>query len=314
MDLQQAKITARLKLNQLPADCAQDRADVLNAKLWQPDITDLINCDFFQPNLIFVTKLTPPELKEIFLKLQSEALELVLVGGQAINFWATYYQDRVSKLKYYLPFSSEDIDFFGGRLEASICHQILGGKLKLNQNFDPSPNTGVLLIKYNEAELRIDFLATVFGLNDTEIVESAIAFQGQGEINGISFKIINPVLCVESKLKSLVGLPQQGRQDLKHLKIALLCCQEFLRDICPQESARSALKLIERLVRNSLSDAGLQVWLNYGIEIDSAIPLDLISSLPEKKWTNFCHIRLPQIKELINRKRLKYREIFGTEK
>ena len=310
--LQQNKIEARLKLNQLPADLAQEKADVLSALLWLPDLSNLSDWDFFTINKKWMTnKLSPPQLRDIFLKLQSESLDIVLVGGQAVNFWATYYRNVLAELEQFLPFASEDIDFFGGRLEASICHQLLGGQLNINRSFDSSPNSAVLLVDYEDSKLRIDFLSNVFGLSDEEILDSAIYFEGQDEIAGISFKIINPISCVKSKLKSLVGLPQQGRQDLKHLQISLLCCRGFLKEICINEPPRIVLKLIENLFKNSISDAGLKVWLEYDICIDSAIPFNCIENLEEEKWVNFRNLRLPQIQSLINSKRLKYREIFG---
>ena len=195
-------------------------------------------------------------------------------------------------------------------MEANLCHKLLG-KLNINRSFDSSPNSGVLLIDYGEVKLRIDFLASVFGLSDREIKNSAILFQGQDEIEGVSLRILNPLLCVESKLKSFVGLPQHGRQDLKHLEISLFCCQEFIREICLSESPRMALKLIEQIFDNTLSDAGLQVWLNQKIKIESTIPIELIENLPGEQWHNFRTFRLPQILSLIDSKRAKYREIFG---
>ncbi|MGK7876414.1 MAG: hypothetical protein AB4426_24895 [Xenococcaceae cyanobacterium] len=253
-------------------------------------------------------KLNPIELKEVFIQLQQEDIDLVLVGGQAINFWATLYRDREPKLEQYLPFSSEDIDFFGGRIEAAICHQILGGDLKLNRDFNPSPNSGVIVTNFQNNKLRIDFLYSVFGLNDTEISESAIIFVGKEELAGIELKVLNPILCLEGKLKSVVGLPQQGRQDLKHLQISLLCAREFTKNICTNKSSRTGLKLVERITKNAMTEAGLQVWHQHQIFIESAIPLDIIADLKDEKWVNFNQIRLSQILEQIETKRQRYQQ------
>lgn len=216
-------------------------------------------------------KLNPAELKEIFVKIQEET-DLVLVGGQAVNFWATLYRNSELKLEQYLPFSSEDIDFFGGRLEAIICHKILGGELKLNKDFNPSPNSGVIVTNFQNKKLRIDFLSSVFGLNDTEISESAIVFVGQEELGGIKLKVLNPILCLEGKLKSLVGLPQQGRQDLKHLKISVLCAKEFIKNICFNKPPRIGLNLVERIAKNTVTEAGLQVWYQHQVLLNRQFP------------------------------------------
>ena len=157
---------------------------------------------------------SPEQLKDIFTKIQQQ--ELILVGGQAVNFWAVFYQERVLELRQYIPYSSEDIDFLGGKIEANLCQEILGGTLKLNKDFSPSPNTGVLVTNFENENLRIDFLSSVFGLNDDEIVRSAVYFRGEQALSGVNLKILNPILTLEGKLKSLVGLPQNGRQDEKH--------------------------------------------------------------------------------------------------
>ncbi|PSB43221.1 hypothetical protein C7B80_24880 [Cyanosarcina cf. burmensis CCALA 770] len=54
-------------------------------------------------------KLTPEDLRSIFLDLQSASLDAVVVGGQAVNLWATKYCDRSPQLKELLPFASEDL-------------------------------------------------------------------------------------------------------------------------------------------------------------------------------------------------------------
>jgi hypothetical protein len=48
---------------------------------------------------------TPENLIPLFEKIEKENLDLILVGGQAINIWANHYVNRVPKLLDYLPFS-----------------------------------------------------------------------------------------------------------------------------------------------------------------------------------------------------------------
>jgi hypothetical protein len=178
-----------------------------------------------------MTKLTPKNLCEILRQLHSAQLDVVLVGGQAVNFWAELYYPKIPDLNQYLPFASEDLDFYGGRLEALSCHKILGGEVFLNKDFDPSPNTGVVLVDFLQQKLRIDFLGTIYGVSEAEIYDTAIPFLGKGELEGIDFKILHPILCLEGKLHCLRHLSQVGRQDLKHVKMSLLCLQEYLKEL-----------------------------------------------------------------------------------
>jgi hypothetical protein len=251
---------------------------------------------------------TPEHLISLFQAIDREELDLILVGGQAINIWASYYASRVPALMEYLPFSSADLDFYGGKLEAIACQKVLGGTINLNRDFDPSPNTGVLIVPTEAQPLRIDFLGSVFGIGDIELSQSAIVFEGQQQLAGVRVKILNPMLCLEGKLKSAIGLPQEGRQDLKHLQMSLLFVKEYIKDTIERD-VRQGLKLIERIAFNIWSDAGLNLWYRYGIEINLAIPIGAEIGNSDPKWDSFETIRLPQIERETVKKRAKYLEI-----
>lgn len=253
-------------------------------------------------------KKTPEEIKEILTQIKPQS-DLILVGGHAINLWASAYQNKIPELREFLPFSSEDLDFVGGKVEAVELQKILGGKLKLNKNFAPSPNTGVLITGGEKQSLRIDFLGSVYGLGDDEIVNSAINFKGKDKLAGVNLKVLNPVLCLEGKLKSYTGLPQVGRQDKKHLKISILVVRQYIKDVCLDNDPRDGLKLIEKMIRTARSDAGLKVWLNDDIDITATIPLDTIDTLTDEKWHRFKELRLSQALKSITEKRDKYQKI-----
>jgi hypothetical protein len=104
--------------------------------------------------------LTPEDLKDVLSQLQDAGLDAIIVGGQAVNLWAYRYSFDCPVQKW-SPFSSEDLDFFGGRVEAMLCHEVLGGQITLNRDFGPSPNAGVVLVNWSNRQLRIDVLASV---------------------------------------------------------------------------------------------------------------------------------------------------------
>lgn len=253
-------------------------------------------------------KKTPAELVSILSRIDPDS-DLILVGGQAINIWASVYQDRIPELQQFLPFSSEDLDFVGGKIDAVRVQQTLGGDLTLNQNFTPSPNTGVLVTQAQERNLRIDFLASVFGLGDSEVAASAVRFEGQDKLAGVNLKILNPILCLEGKLKAYTGLPQAGRQDKKHLQIALLIVRQYIKDICQQNQPRDGFKLIEKIFKVTKSDAGLQVWNRDRLDLLDSIPIETVNNLADPGWDKFRQIRLPQAVREIADRRDKYQQI-----
>jgi hypothetical protein len=250
--------------------------------------------------------LTPIDLYDIFVALQAIGLDAIVVGGQAVNLWAFQYQEKSSRLQEYMPFASEDLDFYGGRVEAIACKEALQGQVTLNKDFDPSPNSGVVIVNRQDSVLRIDFLASVYGLNDAEISETALVFVGEAELTGLNIKVLHPVLCLEGKLKCLRGLPQIGRQDLRHVKMSVLCLNELIKDLLNYSKARPTLKLIERVLESALREDGLSAWYRYQIQVESAIPVEALNKLSDEKFQRFCQIRLPQVVEQINIKRNQY--------
>ncbi len=51
-------------------------------------------------------KLTPENLRSVFLSLQKANFDAVVVSGQAVNLWATKYVARAPKLRELLPLFS----------------------------------------------------------------------------------------------------------------------------------------------------------------------------------------------------------------
>ena len=144
--LEQEKIEARQQLLAMPTATAQQLVnEIISPQSWQFQIEDspwsesitTNNLDFSltknnyaktgQISKANMDKLTPENLHNIFIQLQENGLEAVVVGGQAVNLWAYQYWQQEPKLKEYLPFTSEDLDFYGGKVEAILCQETLGG-------------------------------------------------------------------------------------------------------------------------------------------------------------------------------------------
>lgn len=254
-------------------------------------------------------KVTPEDLKDVLSKLQDADLDVVIVGGQAINLWAFYYASECAELSEWEPFSSEDLDFFGGRLEATLCHEILGGTVNLNRDFDPSPNAGVVVVDWSDRKLRIDFLATVFGLNEAEISRTARVFVGTQELQGLQMNVLHPILCLEGKLSCLKDLPQDGRQDLKHVQMSVLILQTLLKESFKQSDPRPTLKLIERVMGGATREAGLRAWYRHGVFAEITLPLQSIKISQNEKWKNFRQTRVPQMLDNLKEKRQRYSQL-----
>ncbi|MDM8515548.1 hypothetical protein QUF76_05055 [Desulfobacterales bacterium HSG16] len=108
----------------------------------------------------------------LFIASLPDSEKVTLVGGQALNFWAEIYLGDDSELhRRYAPFTSEDIDFLGGRDAVLECAETWDGTAKLPEPFEVSPNSGVVIVSSgSEADLIIDFLSSVYGIGNAELL------------------------------------------------------------------------------------------------------------------------------------------------
>lgn len=54
--------------------------------------------------------------------------QAILVGGQAVYFWASRYSDRFPALEIFLPYTSQDADYLADGHEGSWCSAHAGGR------------------------------------------------------------------------------------------------------------------------------------------------------------------------------------------
>jgi len=118
-------------------------------------------------------------------------------------------------------------------------------------------------------------------------------------------------LCLEGKLRCLQGLPQRGRQDEKHVRLATLIVREFLKEQLPEMNTRSGLNLVERVARGAWSEGGLHAWYKHRIQIEAAVPIVSIESLPDPRWQQFLSIRAPQLHEQLQQRRRQYQHVMA---
>jgi hypothetical protein len=242
-------------------------------------------------------KWEPTDLREFFEKLQG--LEMIVIGGQAINLWAIRYGKDDPFWAKHLPYTSEDLDFLGGPTEALACKNSFNSWARINDGSDPSPNAGVIFVPWKGVVFRIDILTSVHGVSTTDVEQNALKYEGQGVLNGINLKVLHPVHCIESKAANLAHLPQASRQDEKHLRISMLVMQQFLQE--PQHSARSVFNLCERIYAIARCRTGRDVFLKTGIKIEEAIPIDYLNR--QAGFELFLEKRLPQLDGELQKKR-----------
>jgi hypothetical protein len=80
------------------------------------------------------------EFAEVFDLRDSDGRPFLLIGGQAVNYWAERYRSIEPSLELFQPFTSEDIDFKGNRSDV----ELIAKQLNLKPAFsDPKEMTSL---------------------------------------------------------------------------------------------------------------------------------------------------------------------------
>jgi hypothetical protein len=103
---------------------------------------------------------------------------LVLIGGQALNYWCDYYRVSNPVLDQHGPFASKDIDFQASKDLIPWCSEQLGGKYSFAEGGDKSSlMNGVVNVPIaGGKKLRLDFMQRAYGLDAGQIVKSTFTF------------------------------------------------------------------------------------------------------------------------------------------
>jgi hypothetical protein len=149
------------------------------------------------------------DIRPILARLADLDRDLVLVGGQAVNFWAFVYEGRVPALARAGPFASRDVDFCGDRRTVRQCAQRLGGRARVSTLDDATPNSGtVVFVDSAGVQRSLDILSAPFGLAASEVRDTAIAvdiLDDAGNTTGVRFHVVHPVLSMESRVHNVAG-------------------------------------------------------------------------------------------------------------
>lgn len=156
----------------------------------------------------------------------------VIVGGHAVGLWCRYFLSRgVNELTEYLPFRSKDLDLVGtmdlldrlqrrfkGRLLRSEPRSPVLGRLDI-----PQPGGGFL---------RVEVLHTVLGLDAKDLLRTVDL-----DVAGIVARIPLPHLVMKAKIANSALIAQEGRQDVKHTRMMLVCVRAFILELLENQRA-----------------------------------------------------------------------------
>jgi hypothetical protein len=179
---------------------------------------------------------------------------IVVVAGQAVNFWADRYIGEEPRLRSLRPFTSRDLDLLGEIANAYRLASETQTPLEKPRRSTASPVLANLNIATGNLIRSVQFLRSVRGVTRQEITDNAIPF----ERGSVKFHIADPITTLKAKLYNLDELDQRGRNDARHVEIMMICVPLFLKKqlLSADETdvaARECLHDMQRVIK--LGDA-----------------------------------------------------------
>ena len=218
--------------------------------------------------------LSPEDVRKILSICSPSGL---LVGGQALAFWADHFQvkrpaDLVSGV-------TADADFIGDSALARILGKRLGWDTWIPDLDDSTPQTGKVTHRLKDGTVKqVDFLSGVVGLTTKDIARRAIEMQ----VPGIGrLRLMHPIDVLDSRIQNLHLLPEKRTAaGIAQARLAVGVARAFIRAEITGRGERAGLKLLERIAEIASDIAAVRVFLLYSIDPLEAVPLEEFRTTP----------------------------------
>lgn len=226
----------------------------------------------------------------------------LLVGGQALAFWADHLQvERPANLASGV---TADADFIGDSALAKDLGKRLGWRIWIPALDDSTPQTGKVTHRTKSGGVKqVDFLSGVVGLNTKDLARRALDLEVP-EIGHL--RVIHPIDVLDSRLQNLHLLPEKRTPaGVSQARLAVDVARAFIRREITSGGERSALKLLERVAAIAADIAAIRVFLLYDIDPLQGVPIE------EFRTTSALHkVRWPQIVAEVSQRRQSLKKLW----
>ncbi|MGD0262738.1 MAG: hypothetical protein ABSD29_23475 [Verrucomicrobiota bacterium] len=234
------------------------------------------------------------QFSEIFKIRDADGQPYILIGGQAVNYWAEHYLSTEPQLAKLQPFTSEDIDFKGGH--ADVQH--IARQLELSPHYPPkvamTALSGIIPFQIGDLKSTIEIVRRIPGLSDS-VATPAI----QVEWGGRTIRVLDPISLLACKLELVATVSQEKRRDVAHLKILLPCVRAFLGELLRQAElgqlpARDWLKVANQVLKLTTNHRARKIASKHQLNWPDILPLSAIAKSQHEKIRRFQEQQLEQ--------------------
>jgi hypothetical protein len=215
--------------------------------------------------------------------------EPLLVGGQALAFWAIWFNiESPAELGDKI---TTDADFIGSSTNAAVLNRQLKWTMWTPSWDDSTPQTAKLTKRVdNNGVKQIDFLHSIVGLDTKEIRKQAVAINLPPSSK---ITILHPVDVLTSRLKNLQHLPEkQNKVGVAQADLAIKIASAFLGTLLATPHRRELLMWVEHVARIALDKSLGNTLDRYRLDPLKSIPVGDIE-VPEfqaKRWPQLIEI------------------------
>lgn len=233
-----------------------------------------------------------PRPPEDFAPLLATPEPVLLVGGQAVNLWALYYEKRTTALA---PFVSRAVDVLGDRETLAALGKLAGAKPQFFPLKPPTNEIGVVIARDPTGQpLLIEVLRSVHGVSNDEL-RQPIYTLALGETR---VQVPGPIALLQAKIANVADLAQTGRQDARHVAILTQVLPAYLEDlqqavIAGRTEERTLIELLERLLAVVTTRKARRVLL--GLQLEARTLFAGLDPQPSPKLRAFLAKRLPRV-------------------
>jgi hypothetical protein len=233
------------------------------------------------------------QFSEVFKIRNADGQPYVLIGGQAVNYWAEHYLPADPDLKKLRPFTSEDIDFKGGLADV----RRIARQLDLPPSFPPKMQmtalAGFISFQIGDLKSAIEVVRRIPGISDAST--PAIQAEWEGQV----IRVLDPISLLACKLTLAATVSQERRRDVAHLKILLPCVRAFLGELLQQVElgrlqAKHWLKVANQTLKLTTDNRARKIAAKHQIVWSEILPLTAIAKCQQEKIRRFQERQLEQ--------------------
>lgn len=233
------------------------------------------------------------QFSEVLKIRNAEGQPYVLVGGQAVNYWAEHYLHADPQLEKLKPFTSEDIDFKGGVDDV----QRIARQLALAPAYPPKVQmtalAGFIPFQIGDLKSAIEIIRQIPGIS------AAATPAIQAEWDGKTIRVLDPISLLACKLELAATVSQEKRQDVAHLKILVPCVRAFLNELLQQVEiarlpAKEWLKVANQVLKLTTNHRARKIADQHQINWPEILPLTAIAKSQDEKIRRFQEQQLEQ--------------------